>query len=44
MQKSGDISEDDLRRFQDQVQKVTDGHVKQLEKIEAAKDKEITEA
>jgi ribosome recycling factor len=44
MQKSGDISEDDLRRFQDQVQKITDGHIEQLEKSEAAKDREIKEA
>jgi len=43
MEKTSDISEDDLRRFQDQVQKVTDGHIEQLEKVETAKEKEIRE-
>jgi ribosome recycling factor len=44
MQKSGEISEDDLRRFQDQVQKITDGHIKQLDSVESDKEREIMEA
>lgn len=44
MQKGGKISEDDLRRFQDQVQKITDGHVRQLESVEKDKEREIMEA
>ncbi len=43
MQKQGTISEDDLRRFQEQVQKVTDGHVKQLESVQSSKEREIME-
>lgn len=44
MQKNGDLSEDDLRRFQEQVQKVTDGHIEQLQSVEADKEREIMEA
>jgi ribosome recycling factor len=44
MQKSGGISEDDLRRFQKQVQKVTDGHIEQLQSVEVDKEREIMEA
>jgi ribosome recycling factor len=44
MQKSGGISEDDLRRFQEQVQKVTDGHIEQLQSVETDKEREIMEA
>jgi len=43
MQKQGTISADDLRRFQDQVQKVTDGHIEQLSAAEKAKEKELME-
>lgn len=43
MQKHGDISEDDLKRYQDQAQKVTDGHITQLEHIHTAKEKELIE-
>jgi ribosome recycling factor len=43
MQKEGTISEDDLRRFQDQVQKVTDAHIEQLDGLHAAKEREIME-
>jgi len=43
MQKNGDISEDDLRRFQGQVQKITDGHIEQLDVMEKAKNEEIME-
>jgi len=44
MHKQGDISEDDLHRFQDQVQKVTDAHISQVEQLEKAKAREIMEA
>lgn len=44
MQKAGTISEDDLRRFQEQVQKVTDGHVEQLDAAEKTKEREILES
>jgi ribosome recycling factor len=44
MQKKGTMSEDDLRRFQDQVQKVTDGHIEQLESVQSTKEREIMEA
>jgi ribosome recycling factor len=43
MQKEGTISEDDLRRFQDQVQKVTNAHIEQLDGVHAAKEREIME-
>ena len=44
MQKAGTISEDDLRRFQEQVQKVTDGHTEQLDAVEKTKEREILES
>ncbi len=40
-QKNGEISEDDLRRLQDDVQKLTDKHVKEIDDLVAAKEKEI---
>jgi ribosome recycling factor len=43
MEKDGTISEDDLRRFQDQAQKVTDGHIEQLDAAHASKEREILE-
>ncbi len=43
MQKAGTISEDDLRRFQDQVQKVTDAHIEQVDGLHRAKEREIME-
>jgi len=43
MEKAGELSEDDVRRYQEQVQKVTDGHIAQLEQVHAAKDREIME-
>jgi len=41
LQKDGDISEDDSRRGSDQVQKVTDEFVAQIDKILADKEKDI---
>ena len=44
MEKAGTISEDDLRRHQEQVQKVTDAHIEQIGVIEKAKEREVMEA
>ncbi len=43
MRKEGKISEDDLRRFQDQVQKITDAHIEQLDKLQQGKEREVME-
>jgi ribosome recycling factor len=43
-EKSGAISEDDLRRHQEQVQKVTDAHIEQIAVVEKAKEREVLEA
>jgi len=40
-EKAKEISEDDLFRLQDEVQKVTDDHIKKVEGIVADKEKEI---
>lgn len=40
-QKKGDISEDELRRLQDEVQKLTDKYIKEIDALFAAKEKEI---
>ncbi|MDX1736790.1 MAG: ribosome recycling factor [Alphaproteobacteria bacterium] len=40
-EKAGDISEDDSRRMSDQIQKITDDHVKHVDDALAAKEKEI---
>ncbi|MBQ8708725.1 MAG: ribosome recycling factor [Succinivibrionaceae bacterium] len=39
--KSKDISEDDEKRAQDDIQKLTDSHIKKIEEILAAKEKEL---
>jgi len=41
-QKSGEISEDESRRLQDEVQKMTDRYIKEMDLLYAAKEKEIT--
>ena len=43
LKSDGKISEDDIHRFQDQVQKITDAHIEQLDKLQAAKEREIME-
>lgn len=43
MHKQATISEDDLRRFQDRVQKITHGHINQLESVQSSKQREIME-
>lgn len=40
-EKAHDISEDEGKRLHDQVQKTTDGHVKTIDSLLAAKEKEI---
>ena len=42
IKKSDELSEDDQRRFQDEVQKITDASVKNIDTILAAKEKDIT--
>lgn len=42
-QKDGDISEDDARREQDEVQKLTDRHVEKIEEMLRHKEAEILE-
>lgn len=43
MEKSGDITEDELRRLQDEVQKSTDRFIAEVDKVLAAKEAEIME-
>ena len=43
LKKDGDVSEDDAFKAQDQVQKITDKHIKQAEDIFLEKEKEILE-
>ncbi|WP_048602467.1 ribosome recycling factor [Rubeoparvulum massiliense] len=43
LEKDGEISEDDSRRLQDEVQKETDQYIKQLDDVVANKEKEILE-
>ena len=43
LEKAKEISEDDERRAQDQVQKLTDKAIKQMEEILAVKEKELME-
>ncbi|HET7615716.1 MAG TPA: ribosome recycling factor [Bacillales bacterium] len=42
-QKNGDITEDDLRRETDEVQKVTDAHISRIDNLATDKEKEIME-
>ncbi len=42
-EKAGDITEDDLHRFEKEVQNVTDAATKHIDQIAADKEKEITE-
>lgn len=43
MQKNGDISEDELKRSQDEIQKITDKYIDEVDKVLSAKEKEIME-
>ncbi len=41
MEKNGELSEDDSRRYSDEIQKMTDGFIKEIDEMLAAKEKEI---
>ncbi|MBO8170984.1 MAG: ribosome recycling factor [Bacillaceae bacterium] len=43
LEKDGEVSEDELRRYQDQIQKTTDKYVGQVDQIVEDKEKEIME-
>jgi ribosome recycling factor len=43
LQKSGDISEDELRHSEEEMQKVTDGHIKKIDEMLKHKEAEILE-
>jgi ribosome recycling factor len=43
LEKSGDLSKDEARRHQDELQKLTDQFIKEIDTLLAAKEKEITE-
>lgn len=43
LEKSHQVSEDELRRFQDQAQKLTDSYSVKLDELQKAKDKELME-
>jgi len=43
LEKDGDLSEDELRRFETEVQKLTDDAVKEADQLAAEKEKEIIE-
>ena len=42
-EKDGEITEDDLRRYSDDIQKLTDKHIAKIDEIAANKEKEIME-
>lgn len=41
MEKSGDLSEDEARRYQEEIQKLTDDFVKQIDEAVTSKEKDI---
>ncbi|MGE8204052.1 ribosome recycling factor [Heyndrickxia sp. NPDC080065] len=43
LEKNGDISEDDLRGYSDEVQKITDEHINKVDQITKTKEKDILE-
>lgn len=43
LEKDGDLTEDDLRSYQEDVQKVTDEHVEKIDKLSKTKEEEIME-
>ncbi|MBW3624859.1 MAG: ribosome recycling factor, partial [Armatimonadetes bacterium] len=42
-EKAGEISEDENRRFQERIQKLTDKYVAELDKVQSAKEEELLE-
>ena len=43
MQKASEITEDDLKNGEEEVQKITDNNIKEIDKIASAKEKEVME-
>lgn len=43
LEKNGDITEDDLRSFSDDVQKLTDDHIAKIDQLAKEKEKEVME-
>ena len=43
-QKAGDLTEDDLKNLEKDVQKLTDDYIKELDKLTAAKERELFES
>jgi ribosome recycling factor len=43
MKKKGEISEDEMKRYKDQIQKLLDNNISQIDKVLAEKEKEIME-
>lgn len=43
LEKNGDITEDDLRGYSEDIQKLTDSHIEQIEQITREKEKDILE-
>ena len=43
LEKSGDITEDDLRRNGEEIQKMTDTHIEKIDSIAKEKENEIME-
>ncbi|GLI56449.1 ribosome-recycling factor [Propionigenium maris DSM 9537] len=42
LEKDGDITQDELKEFETKVQKLTDDHIKKIDELYKAKEKEIT--
>ena len=42
LEEEGEITEDDLKRFEDDIQKLTDATIKTIDQLLALKEKEIT--
>ena len=43
LEKNGEITEDDLRGYSDDIQKMTDQHISKIDEITKDKEKEILE-
>ena len=43
MEKAGEVSEDDIHRAQEQIQKLTDKHAEQVDQVTKAKEEELLE-
>ncbi|MBM7613693.1 ribosome recycling factor [Alkaliphilus hydrothermalis] len=43
MQKDGELTEDELKKAQDEIQKLTDNYIKQIDDLVAKKEKELLE-